>query len=181
MSLKTWLLKKQLKKKIGLICAFLCAFLGVILTSIALLLDILTDLGKAGDVEVSCGWQGISNVDTKFGVACDAGDDDYCKSKTSGEAWLSFEIISVTFALGACIMIAVKKQFTKYLFIICGIACICGVISWVADNPICYGDQLPTRELGASCIIAIVCGFFYFIAAFCSALKREKGGYTVLK
>ena len=179
-SLKTWLIKRQLRKRIGLILGFLCAFLGVILTAIALLLDILTDLGSVGNVDITCGWEGISNQDS-FSVNCDAGIDQYCESKTAGVLWLSFQIISVAFAIGACILIVVKKQFVKYLFIICGIACIGGVIPWVANNPICYSKDLPTRNLGVSAIIAIICGFFYFIAAFCSTLKREKGGYTVLK
>ena len=116
-----------------------------------------------------------------FSNQCEAGSEPSCKSKTAGIVWLSLETVSIVFAIGACVLIAVKKRFVKFLFILCGITCICGVIAWVANNPVCYNTKLENRTLGASPIIVIICGFMYIIAAFCSAIKRKKGEYTLLK
>ena len=179
MSAKKWLIKRQLKKKVGLIGAFICGIIAVMLVTIALLLDILTDLGQVGDSNVVCGWNQTDNV--KYSVGCDAGFDASCKTKTAGELWLILEIISIALAICACILIGVKKQFVRYIFILCGLICICGPIAWVANNPICYNNDLSNRTLGASPIMAIIAGFIYIIAGLLSSVKRQKGSYTVLK
>merc|ERR1712228_730450 len=168
--------KKQVKSKIGLIFAFIFSFLGVALTSIALVLNSLTNLGG---VSQNCSWQSVGDV--KFSDLCKV-SDQACKTQLAGELWLSFELGAIMFALIGCVLLGIKKHLVKYLFALCGSLCVCGSISWVAENPICYNTNLLNRKVGDSLIIAIVAGFFFFTAAILSSVRRgKKGGYTVPK
>mmetsp|Transcript_61581 Transcript_61581/g.98096 ORF Transcript_61581/g.98096 Transcript_61581/m.98096 type:complete len:178 (+) Transcript_61581:71-604(+) len=163
------------------------AFWAVMLTCIALLVDQLTAFGKVSQLGVygDCGWaswqESDPDVSGKYSSACNVGLDAACKTQTAGQLWLSLEIISVAFAIGACVLIAAKKNLAVLVFFVCSLLCIAGVICWIADNPLCYNEHLDDRSLGSSLILAIVCGCLYFIATVCLISVDKKGGaYTAM-
>eukprot|EP01083_Nonionella_stella_P182946 659722_1 len=182
MSVKSYFIRKQLKKKVGLIIACILMFICILLTSAALLLDDLSSLGNDKLAINDCGWQDIKG--RVYREICDSDEkhaEDYCATAKAGKAWLIFEILSIAFALGACAMIGVKKEFVKYLLALCGILTLSGTLSWVSHNPICYSKHLEEKSLGPSPNIAIICSIIYWLAALAVSIKKQKGRYTLLK
>ena len=172
------------------------ATIGIILTAIALFVDQLTGLYLGGDdddkVDGYCGFN-TYRLDTDAGFTamyynycCDddstCGDllslldddkqDDYCKTLSSGIAWLIFGIVAMLGALIAIGAVACQKGgLAKFGDIAACLSAVVAIAAWYIDNPICYDEDLVDDEyqrVGASIYCMIFAAVCFGLGGFCN-------------
>ena len=162
MSLKSWFIKRKLKKLVTYLVAIIFAMIAMILVMFALILN------------------QISRLPFKE-------NDDFvyndCDSTTNGILWLSFCAGAILFGFIGCICIVIKKKLTPCFYLISILLSISALLSWLISNSDCWNSNWSSNDttMQVSIILIIIASSCFCCASCISSLRKsKKGGYTLM-
>ena len=162
MSLKSWFIKRKVKKLVTYLWALCFALMAMTLVITAVILGQISTL--------------------PFTETNDNVYDD-CDTTTNGILWLSFCGGSILFGIMGCCCIVIKKKLTPLFYLIAMLLCISALLSWLMSNTDCWDSNFSSNDttMQASIIIIIIASLCWCCALCVSSLRKSrKGGYTLM-
>eukprot|EP01084_Bolivina_argentea_P011047 20641_1 len=162
MSIKSWCIKRKLKKMVTYLCAICFALIAMTLVISAVILGQISKLPFNDDADYVY---------------------DNCDGTTNGILWLSLCAGSILFGIMGCFCIVIKKRLTPLFYLIATLLCIGALVSWIISNDDCYNSNFSSNDttMQVSIIIILTAVFFFCCACCISSLKKSsKGGYTLM-